>query len=170
MLLVVGCGGAEVAPTVGTVDMQRALTGTHGGAAARAHLQQMFVQRQAALDQQQTALTAERATIDARRAQGQDVGADEARYGAELSALQAEFQAFQRELDGAEQAATQEIIARMSGLVEELRAARGLDVVIERNEGGVVATSSRVVDLTDALMTLYDQRFPVPPEWSQPLR
>lgn len=156
-----GCGGPPP-PIVAIVDMQRAINESQGGAAARAQLRSMFQQRQAELDRRQAQLQGERAQIEAQAAQHVDITAVRARWEQELQQLQAEYNTDQSDLQSAEQQMTNDIINRMTALIEELRAARDVDIVLESNETGLMAHAPRVLDLTSALIALYDQRFPAP--------
>ncbi len=155
------CGGPPP-PLVALVDMQRAINESQGGAAARAQLRTMFQQRQAELDRRQAQLQGERAQLEAQAAQHVDITAAQAQWEQELQQLQAEYNTDQSDLTAAEAQMTNEIITRMTTLVEELRAQRNADIVLESNETGLVAHAPRVLDLTSALVTLYDQRFPAP--------
>jgi len=156
-----GCASAS-SSQVAIVDVQRAINETQGGAAARAQLRTMFQQRQAELDHRQAQLQGERAQLEAQATQHADTSAAQAQWQAELQQLQAEYQTDQQDLATAEQQMTNEIINRMGTLVEELRAQHDIDLVLEVNETGLVAHAPRVLDLTSALVALYDQRYPAP--------
>ncbi len=164
----VGCGGAPARGTVvATVDLQRALNESQAGQRERGRLQMMFRNRQSQLDERQEQLRAERDRIEAERqrvAEGSDEAAqlqdDFEKYRRDLAALQAEYQGDQEELQTAENRATHEIISRMATLVHELAEQRGIDIVIEHGEGGIVSTSTRAINLTDDVVRAYDERYP----------
>jgi Skp family chaperone for outer membrane proteins len=159
-LLLTACGAST--PAVALVDTQRALLETHGGVAARDRLGAMYRQRQSELDTRQAQLREEQTRIEAQEAQHVDQTEARTHWQAALTALQSEYAQDQQDLSAAEQQMAREMVERLRTLAGELAASHGVELVLERGADGanLVWASSHVLDLTDALISLYDQRYP----------
>lgn len=143
---------------VAVVDLQRALQETEDGRAAKAQLQSLFKKRQQALDKQQTKLKNMKADIEkqksvlSRPALQQRLEA----YQKSFIDLQTKYGDFQRELAQKEGVFTKGILESMQSILRRIGQAEGYDLVLERNEGGVIWAPSHY-DLTDRLIQTYNK-------------
>jgi Skp family chaperone for outer membrane proteins len=156
--------GADDAPVaafpdgarVGYVDMKRLVATVAEARAAVARVRAAYVKRQAALD-------AGKAKLEKLRS-ARDAELDPARKAAlarDLDALGTRLQqartTFQAQLDAEEKRVVDQISARAAPLVERARSAQHLDKITEDAEGGLWDA-----DVTDEVIRLYDESYPVP--------
>lgn len=141
---------------VGYVDLKRLVAEVAEGKAAIVRVRAAYAKRQAALD-------AGKARLEKLRS-AQDAEADPGRKAAlarDLDALRSRLQqartTFQAQLDAEEKQVVGQITARAAPLVERARSAQQVDTVTEDAAGGLWDA-----DLTDDVIRLYDESYPVP--------
>lgn len=160
-LVKLGASGAPVrlfadGARVGYVDLGRLLVNVAEGRAAVLRVQASFARKQAELDRHGVELERARKAYDAepdpaRRADlERDLGARKKSLERARGALQAELTAEQKE-------AVRRISDRAAPVIERARSAQHLDTVTEDAAGGLWD-----VDLTDDVIRLYEESYPVP--------
>ena len=161
---------APVAPTpaaaavagVATVDFQRALNEVGEGAQARARLESMYADRKTAIERTRRDLESRMADLDKQKL----VLSDAARRQKEeeLTQMQAQFQATaqraEQEMQQAYYGAMETLVDKMKAIAGALGKERGLALVLEVNEGGVVYAAP-AIDLTPEVIARYNAANPV---------
>ncbi len=147
-------GGFKVA----VVDLQRALQETEEGRDAKAKLQKLFKERQTALDKKQNELKTMKEDIEKQKSVLSRPALQKRLedYQQSFIELQTQYGQFQQEIAQKEGLLTQGIIDRMQKIMQRIGQAEGYDLVLERNEGGVIWSPSHS-DLTDRLIQLYNK-------------
>lgn len=143
---------------IAVVDLQRALNETEDGRRAKARLKRLFQKRQQQLDKTQNALKAQKEQIEqliASKAPQKTIQERAATYQKQLIELQSTYMEYQRELAEQEGRLTREIIARMERILRRIGQSQGYELILERNEGGVVWVPSNL-DLTDQVIQRYN--------------
>ncbi len=158
------------ATRIGGVDVSRVLKEVQQGKAAMARLATSFREAQASLDRRQTALKEKKAQFENTSAMmnNEVKAAKEAALQKELMELQQTFARLQKELVDSEKKATEEIMARVREVAELLANNRRFELIYDSS-----AVVSNVIkgknpadlrpppeDLTVALISAYDQRYP----------
>jgi len=138
------------------VDLQRALTEIEEGKKAKGQLKTLFDQRQKTLDKQQEDLRVLKEGIEKQRdVLSREVYAKKVEeLQKALAELQTTYMEFQRELAAKEADLTRPILERLQRVVKQLGQKEGYVFVFERNEAGVVYTSS--YDMTDLVIQRYN--------------
>ncbi|MEN9786269.1 MAG: hypothetical protein RLZZ299_1533 [Pseudomonadota bacterium] len=155
---------ASSAPVAGiaTVDFQRALNEVGEGTQARARLESMYADRKAAIERTRKDLETRMADLEKQKL----VLSDAARRQKEeeLMQMQAQFQATaqraEQEMQQAYYGAMETLVDKMKSIAAALGKERGLALVLEVNEGGVVYAAP-AIDLTPEVITRYNAANPV---------
>lgn len=159
---------AAAAPTaatarIGVIDIQTAMAQTQEGKKASQDLQAEFTPRQAALQKLQEEVrnlqsqlqSQERTLSDAARLQ----------LSQELEKKRKDAQRAQQDLQDDAQAAQarhiQRIGSKMQQVIDRYGRENNLSVIINDSGNGLVIYAAPTVDITDAIVQLYDQTFPV---------
>ncbi len=143
---------------VAVVDLQRALQETEEGRDAKAKLQKLFKERQTALDRKQNELKTMKEDIEKQKSVLSRPALQKRLedYQQSFIELQTQYGQFQQEIAQKESLLTQGIIDRMQKIMQRIGQAESYDLVLERNEGGVIWSPSHS-DLTDRLIQLYNK-------------
>jgi outer membrane protein len=138
------------------VDLQRALTEIEDGRKAKGQLKTLFDQRQKTLDKQQEDLRVLKEGIEKQRdVLSREVYAKKVEeLQKALAELQTTYMEFQRELASKEADLTRPILERLQRIVHQLGQKDGYIFVFEKNEAGVVYTSS--YDMTNLVIQRYN--------------
>lgn len=145
------------ATRIAVVDLQRALNETEDGRRAKARLKRLFKRRQQTLDKRQGELKALKEDIErqknvlSREALQKRVEA----YQKAFIELQSTYVEYQRELAQKEAQLTRSIIARMERILRRIGQAEGYELIVERNEGGVIWVPTNL-DVTDLVIQRYN--------------
>jgi len=148
---------------VGVVDTQRAVMETEDGLRMQATLKKLFDSRQRELDKKQEDLQKERDDIDKQR----DVLSKTAlakrmdKWQREMVQLQTVFVEYNKELQKKQGELTQPIFQKAMGIIRRLATQEGFDAVIDKQ---AVPYSRSDLDVTDRVITMYNQGGPVEPE------
>jgi outer membrane protein len=148
---------------VGVVDTQRAVMETEDGLRMQATLKKVFDSRQRELDKKQEDLQKERDDIDKQR----DVLSKTAlakrvdKWQREMVQLQTVFVEYNKELQKKQGELTQPIFQKAMGIIRRLATQEGFDIVVDKQ---AVPYSRSDLDVTDRVITLYNQGGPVEPE------
>jgi outer membrane protein len=143
-------------PKFAVVDLQRALTEIEEGKKAKGQLKSLFDQRQKTLDKQQEDLRTLKEGIEKQRdVLSQEVYAKKVQeLQKALAELQTTYMEFQRELAAKEADLTRPILERLQRIVHQLGQKDGYVFIFEKNEAGVVYTSS--YDMTNLVIQRYN--------------
>ncbi len=147
---------------IATVDFQRALNEVGEGAQARSRLEAMYADRKAAIERTRKDLEGRMADLEKQKL----VLSDAARRQKEeeLGQMQAQFQATaqraEQEMQQAYYGAMETLVDKMKAIAGTLGKERGLALVLEVNEGGVVYASP-AIDLTQEVISRYNAANPV---------
>jgi outer membrane protein len=152
---------------VGVVDTQRAVMETEDGLRMQATLKKLFDSRQRELDKKQEDLQKERDDIDKQRevlsktalAKRMD------KWQREMVQLQTVFVEYNKELQKKQGELTQPIFQKAMGIIRRLATQEGFDVVVDKQ---AVPYSRSDLDVTDRVITLYNQGGPVEAEPKAP--
>ena len=146
---------------IAVVDFQRAISEVKEGKTAKASLETMFAAKKKELGQLEQALVAKAKEYEKQR----NLLATEARQKKEQE-LMMEQQQLQQLAAQADMKFQQEYAKKMEGLIGKMREIsngianeKGLDLILEMNEGGVVYRSASVTDVTDLLIKKYDAKY-----------
>ncbi len=142
---------------IAVVDLQRAIVETEDGRKAKARLKKLFDNRQSKLEKRQNDLKGMKTTIEkqknvlsksALRKKMED-------YQKSFTELQTTYVDYQRELAKKEHELTKSIISKMEEILRRIGQEKGYDLIVERNESGVVWVPSSL-DLTDIVIQKYN--------------
>ncbi len=142
---------------IAVVDLQRAINETEDGRQAQRRLKTLFEKRQKELDKAQQDLKTQKEAIEK---QADVLSQDALRKKAEayqesLMALQTEYVEYQKELTTKEGELTNKIIVKMQEILKRMGQTEGYQMIIERNEGGVIWAPNNL-DITDVLIQKYN--------------
>lgn len=142
---------------IAVVDLQRALNETEDGRKAKAQLQALFKQRQDALDKKQDDLKKMKDDIDRQKnvLSKQALQQRMDQYQQAFVQLQTTYVQFQRELAQKEADLTKTILEKMQAILRHIGQVQGYQLIIERNEGGVIWAPTNL-DLTDEVIQKYN--------------
>ncbi len=152
---------------VGVVDTQRAIMETEDGLRAQATLKKLFDSRQRELDKKQEELQKEREDIDKQK----DVLSKAAlakradKWQREMVQLQTVFVEYNKELQKKQGELTQPIVQKAMGLIRRLATQEGFDMIVDKQAVPYVRSD---LDLTDRLITLYNQGVAPEPDKTPP--
>jgi outer membrane protein len=148
---------------VGVVDTQRAVMETEDGLRMQATLKKLFDSRQRELDKKQEDLQKERDDIDKQRDVLSKVALAKRmdKWQREMVQLQQVFVEYNKELQKKQGELTQPIFQKAMGIIRRLATQEGFDVVVDKQ---AVPYSRSDLDVTDRVITLYNQGGPVEPE------
>lgn len=154
-----GCATLAQAAKYGVIDMQAVILNVDDGKAARADLEKKikakeaeFNKRRDELDkmnkdwQGQSALMSEEARVNKQK-----------EFQEKFLALRNDEMAFRESVKGDEQKATQAIAAKVEGIVQKLAKEKGLEVVFEVNNAGLLYLS-QPTDLTKDVISAYGKK------------
>ena len=148
---------------VGVVDTQRAVMETEDGLRMQATLKKVFDSRQRELDKKQEDLQKERDDIDKQR----DVLSKTAlakrmdKWQREMVQLQQVFVDYNKELQKKQGELTQPLFQKAMGIIRRLATTEGFDVIVDKQ---AVPYSRSDLDVTDRVITLFNQGGPTEPE------
>jgi Skp family chaperone for outer membrane proteins len=152
---------AALAGGIAVVDFQRAINEVKEGVTAKTKLDGMFQtkQQQLALQEQQLQQQAsdyeqQKALLSAAARQEKEQVLMNAQMQLQQLAYQAESemqQIYAQEMEG--------LIGKMREITETLGKEKDLDLILEQTESGLVYQGSSVVDLTDTVIKLYDEKY-----------
>lgn len=161
---------AQTAPArIAVVDTQRAIMETEDGLRAQATLKKLFDKSQRELDKKQEDLQKEREDIDKQK----DVLSKAAfakrvdKWQREMVQLQQVFVDYNKELQKKQSELTQPIFQKAMGLIRRLATQEGFDVVVDKQAVPYVRSD---LELTDRLITLYNQGAAPEPETKTPAK
>jgi outer membrane protein len=143
---------------VGIVDVQKILLESQAGKIARDLLQKTQERIRKELDEKRKELEDLQKSYDAK----QEVLSDKARREMEQKILQKqeEFQRLQlkaqMDLQSRDAEFTRSILDELKPLIQQIAKERGLDLILEKNEAGVLYHRESL-DLTDLLLKRYDE-------------
>ena len=153
-----GCGSRS---RIAFVDLQRAINETHEGKQAKAHIKEVFGERQRDLNKRQDLLR-----LMEQRIKGEKADANEAAVEHQMDVfktafadLQSTYQQYQTELEHQEAEAVNNIMNKMKGLLSEVAKRDRYSAILEVNEGGAFYYD-KALDLTDEFIRLYNERYP----------
>jgi outer membrane protein len=142
------------------VDMRRALNETNEGKAAMKKLTKHKDKLQTEIEKKEKDILKMKESIEKQ----QNVLTKEAlqakveEYYRSVTELQQTYMEYQRELVAKETKATQDILAKLVTIVEELGKSEGYTMIYDRSSGAVVWAPAHL-DLTDKLVQQYNERF-----------
>jgi len=147
---------------VGVVDTQRAVMETEDGLRMQATLKKLFDSRQRELDKKQEDLQKERDDIDKQRDVLSKVALAKRmdKWQREMVQLQTVFVEYNKELQKKQGELTQPIFQKAMGIIRRLATQEGFDVVVDKQ---AVPYSRSDLDVTDRVITLFNQGGPVEP-------
>ena len=161
VIFLVALSGVASAGGIAVVDFQRAISEVKEGKAAKSSLDQMFAAKKAELAQKEKELMAKVQDYEKQR----NILAADARQKKEQE-LMLEQQQLQQLAMNAEMAVQQEYAKKMEGLITKMREIsngiaheKGLDLILEMSEGGVVYRAAAISDVTDLLIKRYDAKY-----------
>jgi outer membrane protein len=148
---------------IGLISVQAAMLRTQEGRKAGEDLRAQFAPRQAELEKMQEEI---RDIDNQLRTQGRTLSEDaQFQLGRQLEQKRKQFTRMQQDYEEDAEAAQNDIIARLSPKIRQVmdRYARenGLTLILNVFDGGPVVWAIPTVDITDAIVRLYDQSFPV---------
>lgn len=149
-----------LAATFGKVDLQRALLTIDQGAAVAEQLKAAYAEKQAELQKEDTAIREAQADL-ARRAASL-ARPERARREKELqervAALQQRSQDYQAQMQQMEQELKTPVLERLQGVVNEVSARSGVDLVLEANAPVLYIRDEK--DLTGDVIRAYNAQYP----------
>ncbi|HEV8246003.1 MAG TPA: OmpH family outer membrane protein [Polyangiaceae bacterium] len=154
-------------PRIGVVDTQRAIMETEDGLRMQATLKKLFDSRQRELDKKQEELAKEREDIEKQR----DVLSKTAlakrvdKWQREMVQLQTVFVDYNKELQKKQNELTQPIFQKAMGPIRRMATQDGYDIIVDKQAVPYVRSD---LDLTDRVITLYNQGAPVEPPAAKP--
>ena len=142
---------------IGLVDMQRALTETEDGKAAKAQLEKTKEAKQSSLDAAQNELRKLKEQLDTQRAMlKEDVRQQrEMELAEKLNALKMRYVQDQQTLAVDEAKVTKPIIERMGRILQAMGREQKWTLILERSEASVLFAESSL-DLTNELIRRYN--------------
>lgn len=167
-------GGAAPAPAgsqkVGVVDVRRAMTGTAEGKQVSAELQSKYAPRQTELEN----LGKQINDVQTRLSAGEGKLSDE-----EMNRLRRQGQQLTTQLERKRNEVQEDINAEQTDILDRLgrklldvvdRYSRenGFSVVLDASQGNVVIYASTQIDITQDVVRLYDQTYPLKPTATAP--
>ncbi len=151
---------ADAAPMkLGTVDLQKALQTVESGKKAKSTLEKEVSAKKSELEKKQAAFQKEAEEFEKKSAILNDTakGAKQAELQKKFVELQKQAQESQGELQKRERDLTQPIVNELKSIVEALGKEKGMHMVFEKNEAGVLYSESGT-DLTDAVIEKFNSK------------
>jgi outer membrane protein len=147
---------------VAIVDTQRAVMETEDGLRMQATLKKVFDSRQRELDKKQEELQKEREDIEKQREVLSKAALAKRvdKWQREMVQLQTVFVEYNKELQKKQNELTQPIFQKAMGIIRRLATQDGYDVVVDKQAVPYVRSD---LDLTDKVITLYNQGAPGDP-------
>lgn len=159
-LLAAGAARAEM--RIAYVDMQRALGDIEEGKVAKAKLKKQFDDKQKQLDGKQEELKRDNANLEAMAREGvikdDKLREKKADLEKKLMDVTKYWQDSQKTLSEEERRLTQEIFAKMSGIVRGIAEAEGFTFVLDRNESGLIYAPDSL-DITNEVVRKYNAKY-----------
>jgi Skp family chaperone for outer membrane proteins len=140
---------------IGYINTKR-LFSTADGKVALAALRATFNKKTAEFDAAKAELSKRRVELDAQSA-GARRSAMEAEFNAKKKELQQLYEKYQAEIAADEEKAVRQFMNRARPFVERIQSEQELDAVTEEAAGGLWD-----VDITDQVIRLYEEKYPVP--------
>ena len=169
LTVVFAASAAAAQAKLAVVDTQRAIMETEDGLRAQATLKKLFDSRQRELDKKQEELQKERDDIDKQK----DVLSKTAlakrvdKWQREMVQLQTVFVEYNKELQKKQGELTQPIFQKAMGLIRRLATQEGYDMIVDKT---AVPYARSDLDLTDRLITLYNQGVAPEPASAKPAK
>ena len=161
-----GGGAAAAAPTkIATINVRNAIVGTAEGKEASAELQSQFAPKQTEMQNLQKQYD----EIQTRLATGDRTLSDEekARLQRQAELLTHKLQRSQDDLQEELQAAQGDVLDRIGrkllDVVDRYARENGFALVLDTSQSNVVIYGANQVDITNQIVQLYDQAYPVKP-------
>lgn len=160
-VLVAGLMSHEVfAFKIAVFDMQKALTSVEMGQKARTSLQK---ERKSKLDQMGNREKEIKSDLENFRKQSSVLSDDvkqqrQAKLQQRIMKFQQEMAQTEAMLRKKEQDLTQPIIQKIQSVVSDYGKKQEFDIVLEKNETGVLYSASSVTDVTDKVIQLFDEK------------
>ena len=131
---------APAAQKVGWIDLQKTLTETKVGAAAKSRLEKDKTDKQKQVDDLKTKFQKKAEDFEKQRQllKGEAIAQRQQELQEEYAALQQRFMTHQQELARQEATLTREIFQKASSIVESIAKRDGYTMIIEKNEGAVL--------------------------------
>jgi outer membrane protein len=160
----VGSATAVAETKIGYVDLQKALTLTDEGKAAKDRLKRDFDVKQKKLDAAQEDLKKERDTYDKQNQLWTEDKRREKQMDLERKIQEATkmWQEMQRDLSEAEQKETGSIFQKMEVIIHDIAESEGFTHVFDRGRGGLIYAPESM-DLTAELVRKYNERYATTP-------
>ncbi len=144
------------------VDMQRALGEIAEGKAAKAKLKAQFDAKQKELDQKQEELKRDNANLESMAREGvlkdDKLREKKAELEKKLMEVTKYWQDSQKALSEEERRLTQEIFAKMAGIIREMAETEKFSMVFDKTESGLLYAPDEL-DLTNELIRKYNAKF-----------
>jgi outer membrane protein len=144
------------------VDTQRAIMETEEGLRMQATLKKLFDSRQRELDKKQEELAKERDDIEKQREVLSKTALAKRvdKWQREMMQLQTVFVDYNKELQKKQSELTQPIFQKTMGLIRRMATQEGYDIIVDKQAVPYVRSD---LDLTDRVITLYNQGVPGEP-------
>jgi outer membrane protein len=143
------------------IDMQRALEEIEEGKTAKARLKKQFEEKQRQLDTKQEELKRDNANLESLAREGvlkeDKLREKKMELERKLMEVTKYWQDAQKTLSEEERRLTQEIFAKMSGVIRGIAEIEGFTYVLDRSAGLLYAPDS--LDVTNELIRKYNARF-----------
>jgi outer membrane protein len=154
---------AEPAPTkIAVINVQVAITSTAEGKQATAELQSQFAPRQAELENLNRQIEDVRNRLRAGAMLSDEEKTKLARQGDQLTrVLQRKQQDMQDDSNEAQREVVDRIGNKMLQVVDSYAKQNGYSIVLDNSQNSVVLNFSPQVDITQEVIRLYDQAYPV---------
>lgn len=154
---------AEPAPTkIAVINVQVAITSTAEGKQATAELQSQFAPRQAELENLNRQIEDVRNRLRAGAMLSDEEKTKLARQGDQLTrVLQRKQQDMQDDSNEAQREVVDRIGNKMLQVVDSYAKQNGYSIVLDDSQNSVVLNFSPQVDITQEVIRLYDQAYPV---------
>jgi outer membrane protein len=155
---VAGASGGEASVRIGYVDFTKAINEVADGVAAKKRLQAEFREKQQRLDALQSELASQKDRIDRDRLvlSSDALESREKAYRQKFSEVQQRFADFQREMTQREARITEEILAKLRGIVRGIGEQEGYALILEKSQD-LVLYAPTGEDLTARVIAEYNR-------------
>ena len=147
---------ARAEDKIAFVDLQRALEETNDGKAAKSRLKSDFDKKQKELDEKQEELKKLKESLDKKASlmKPEALQKEQQDFQGRFVQLQETFQRLQKDLAVKEQEATRGILAKLSGVVQQIAEREHFSMVLERSSSVVWGQPS--LDITNEVIRMYN--------------
>lgn len=152
--------GAASLVKIGVVDLQKALNATTEGMTAKESLRKRHQAKQEKVDAMKTELDSMGEKLKS-PVLSESAQADLKEAYMKKKAELIDFVARAKANEGKEnREMSSGILEGLVGITKEVAAKRGFSLVIEESRGGIVYSSKDIVDLTESIVKIYNERMP----------